>query len=180
MNRTLAEEYMARGWKNDGSLPPGWEEMIDAETGQPFYVDHNTRTTSWVRHSNCLLFVLVIHNLTQLSHCVCHHPQVDPRDVFIKKSTFSECQGDELPFGWEEAFDPTVGVYFVDHNTWSTQLEDPRTNKYAEQVSELQVFLMHAKNNIRQKVLEVILACPLGYSRHFALTFHLRHPTYLE
>lgn len=32
------------------------EERIDVETGKPFYVDHNTQTTSWV----------------------------DPRDVFIK------------------------------------------------------------------------------------------------
>eukprot|EP00042_Codosiga_hollandica_P035769 m.267911 g.267911 ORF g.267911 m.267911 type:complete len:758 (+) comp54721_c0_seq1:653-2926(+) len=127
MNQQRAAEYIARGWRNDGSLPPGWDEMIDSETGQAFYVDHTTRTTSWI----------------------------DPRDIFRRKHTFNECVGDELPFGWEEAFDPTVGIYFIDHNSWSTQLEDPRTNKYAEQVSELQVFLMHAKSNARQKAAEI-------------------------
>lgn len=30
-----------------GSLPPGWEERTDAVTGKPFYIDHNTRTTTW-------------------------------------------------------------------------------------------------------------------------------------
>ncbi|KAL0914723.1 hypothetical protein M5K25_015096 [Dendrobium thyrsiflorum] len=30
-----------------GSLPPGWEERRDAVTGKPFYIDHNTRTTTW-------------------------------------------------------------------------------------------------------------------------------------
>jgi len=29
-------------------LPPGWEEKIDAN-GRTYYVDHNTRTTTWQR-----------------------------------------------------------------------------------------------------------------------------------
>ncbi|KAM2970145.1 hypothetical protein FF2_017151 [Malus domestica] len=28
-------------------LPPGWEKRSDAVTGKTFYVDHNTRTTTW-------------------------------------------------------------------------------------------------------------------------------------
>ncbi|CAM6096439.1 unnamed protein product [Calypogeia fissa] len=30
-----------------GPLPPGWEMRSDAVTGQVFYIDHNTRTTTW-------------------------------------------------------------------------------------------------------------------------------------
>ncbi|XP_078444918.1 putative phosphoinositide phosphatase SAC9 isoform X2 [Wolffia australiana] len=30
-----------------GYLPPGWEERSDAVTGKIFYIDHNTRTTTW-------------------------------------------------------------------------------------------------------------------------------------
>lgn len=30
-----------------GSLPPGWEECRDATIGKSFYIDHNTRTTTW-------------------------------------------------------------------------------------------------------------------------------------
>ncbi|XP_020642163.3 BAG family molecular chaperone regulator 3 [Pogona vitticeps] len=28
-------------------LPPGWEVKIDPQTGWPFFVDHNNRTTTW-------------------------------------------------------------------------------------------------------------------------------------
>lgn len=30
-------------------LPSGWEERSDAVTGKTFYIDHNTRTTTWER-----------------------------------------------------------------------------------------------------------------------------------
>mmetsp|Transcript_106955 Transcript_106955/g.310523 ORF Transcript_106955/g.310523 Transcript_106955/m.310523 type:complete len:341 (-) Transcript_106955:343-1365(-) len=30
-------------------LPPGWEERRDPKTQRPYYVDHNTRKTSWKR-----------------------------------------------------------------------------------------------------------------------------------
>uniref|UniRef100_A0A667YIS6 WW domain-containing protein n=1 Tax=Myripristis murdjan TaxID=586833 RepID=A0A667YIS6_9TELE len=42
---------------------------------------------------------------------------IDPRDRQTKPLTFADCIGDELPVGWEEAYDPTVGAYYVDHNT---------------------------------------------------------------
>jgi E3 ubiquitin-protein ligase NEDD4 len=31
---------------NPSALPPGWEMKIDPK-GRPYYVDHNTRTTSF-------------------------------------------------------------------------------------------------------------------------------------
>lgn len=34
-----------------------------------------------------------------------------------KPLSFADCIGDELPVGWEEAYDPQVGSYYVDHNT---------------------------------------------------------------
>lgn len=40
--------------------------------------------------------------------------------VFFRQTkplTFADCIGDELPVGWEEAYDPAVGAYYVDHNT---------------------------------------------------------------
>ena len=29
-------------------LPPGWEKRSDAVTGKTYYIDHNTRTTTWM------------------------------------------------------------------------------------------------------------------------------------
>ncbi|KAL3891468.1 hypothetical protein ACJMK2_003730 [Sinanodonta woodiana] len=28
-------------------LPPGWEMLVDSNTGWPYFIDHNTRTTTW-------------------------------------------------------------------------------------------------------------------------------------
>jgi len=28
-------------------LPPGWQMMFDGATGRHFFVDHNTKTTTW-------------------------------------------------------------------------------------------------------------------------------------
>ncbi|PKA51081.1 putative phosphoinositide phosphatase SAC9 [Apostasia shenzhenica] len=39
-------EYNRYG-RDNGSLPSGWEERRDAVTGKPFYIDHNTKTTTW-------------------------------------------------------------------------------------------------------------------------------------
>lgn len=36
---------------------------------------------------------------------------------YTKPLTFADCISDELPLGWEEAYDTQVGVYYIDHNT---------------------------------------------------------------
>ncbi|KAG8008437.1 Protein WWC2, partial [Nibea albiflora] len=63
-----------------------------------------------------------------------------------KPLTFADCIGDELPVGWEEAYDPVVGAYYVDHNTKSTQLEDPRAQWQREQESMLRDYLAVASD----------------------------------
>ena len=35
----------------DSPLPPGWEEKVD-NLGRSYYVDHNTRNTTWTRPVN--------------------------------------------------------------------------------------------------------------------------------
>jgi E3 ubiquitin-protein ligase NEDD4 len=32
---------------NNSSLPPGWEIRIDPHSGRTYFLDHNTKTTSW-------------------------------------------------------------------------------------------------------------------------------------
>lgn len=34
---------------------------------------------------------------------------------FTKPQSFADCIGNELPLGWEEAFDPHIGVYYINH-----------------------------------------------------------------
>jgi E3 ubiquitin-protein ligase NEDD4 len=91
-----------------GSLPHGWEERFTLE-GRPYYVDHNTRTTTWV----------------------------DPRRQAIIRVMGPNGQGSALqpqaisqlgplPSGWEMRLTSTARVYFVDHNTKTTTWDDPR------------------------------------------------------
>jgi len=35
------------GVMHNAPLPPGWQMMFDNSTGRPFFVDHNTKTTTW-------------------------------------------------------------------------------------------------------------------------------------
>ncbi|KAF7249147.1 Protein KIBRA [Varanus komodoensis] len=97
-------------------LPEGWEEARDFD-GKVYYIDHRTKTTSWV----------------------------DPRDRYTKPLTFADCISDELPLGWEEAYDPQVGVYYIDHNTKTTQIEDPRVQWRREQEHMLKDYLVLAQ-----------------------------------
>ncbi|KDQ18456.1 hypothetical protein BOTBODRAFT_63405 [Botryobasidium botryosum FD-172 SS1] len=91
-----------------GALPAGWEERHTPE-GRPYYVDHNTRTTTWVDPRRQHVTVSVAPNGTQLS--------IQPTPV---------SQLGPLPSGWEMRLTSTARVYFVDHNTKTTTWDDPR------------------------------------------------------
>ncbi|KAI2663822.1 Membrane-associated guanylate kinase, WW and PDZ domain-containing protein 3 [Labeo rohita] len=76
-------------------LPYNWE-MAYTETGMVYFIDHNTKSTTWL----------------------------DPR--LVKKAKPPEkCEDGELPYGWEEIDDPQYGTYYVDHINQRTQFENP-------------------------------------------------------
>ncbi|XP_072310895.1 E3 ubiquitin-protein ligase NEDD4-like isoform X8 [Eucyclogobius newberryi] len=82
-------------------LPPGWEMRI-APNGRPFFIDHNSRVTTWD----------------------------DPRlkyPVHMRNKNLME-PGDlgPLPPGWEERVHTDGRTFYIDHNTKNTQWEDPR------------------------------------------------------
>ncbi|XP_017553646.1 protein WWC3 isoform X1 [Pygocentrus nattereri] len=103
-------------------LPAGWEEARDYD-GRVFYIDHNTRQTSWI----------------------------DPRDRITKPLTFADCVGDELPLGWEVVYDQQVGVYYIDHINKTTQIENPRTQWRQEQERMLKEYLVVAQEALNAK-----------------------------
>ncbi|XP_053083155.1 membrane-associated guanylate kinase, WW and PDZ domain-containing protein 1b isoform X7 [Pangasianodon hypophthalmus] len=91
-----------------GPLPENWE-MAYTENGEVYFIDHNTKTTSWI----------------------------DPRCLDKPQKPLEECDDDEgvhteeldndleLPTGWERIDDPVYGVYYVDHINRKTQYENP-------------------------------------------------------
>ncbi|XP_053234249.1 membrane-associated guanylate kinase, WW and PDZ domain-containing protein 1 isoform X15 [Podarcis raffonei] len=83
--------------ENLGPLPENWE-MAYTENGEVYFIDHNTKTTSWL----------------------------DPRCLNKQQKPLEECEDDEgvhteeldseleLPTGWEKIEDPVYGVYYVE------------------------------------------------------------------
>uniref|UniRef100_A0A674BT55 Membrane associated guanylate kinase, WW and PDZ domain containing 1 n=1 Tax=Salmo trutta TaxID=8032 RepID=A0A674BT55_SALTR len=67
-----------------GPLPDNWE-MAYTENGEVYFIDHNTKTTSWI----------------------------DPRCLEKPLKPLEECEDDELPAGWEKIDDPVYGVYYM-------------------------------------------------------------------
>ena len=54
MDRHIFQDLQSEPRQNTGILPPGWEMIFDHTTGWPYFVDHNTHTTTWedprIRH----------------------------------------------------------------------------------------------------------------------------------
>ncbi|XP_076027893.1 E3 ubiquitin-protein ligase NEDD4-like isoform X2 [Genypterus blacodes] len=82
-------------------LPPGWEMRI-APNGRPFFIDHNSRVTTW--EDPRLKYPVHMRNKNSM----------EPGDL------------GPLPPGWEERVHSDGRTFYIDHNTKNTQWEDPR------------------------------------------------------
>uniref|UniRef100_A0A8C3GBJ5 E3 ubiquitin-protein ligase n=1 Tax=Cyclopterus lumpus TaxID=8103 RepID=A0A8C3GBJ5_CYCLU len=92
---------------DSGSLPAGWE-VRSAPSGRPFFINHNTKTTTWEdpRHPK-----IPVHMRKR--------PSLDPSDL------------GPLPPGWEERIHTDGRIFYIDHNTKNTQWDDPRLQNSA-------------------------------------------------
>ncbi|XP_051772762.1 E3 ubiquitin-protein ligase NEDD4-like isoform X15 [Ctenopharyngodon idella] len=91
---------------NQSFLPPGWEMRI-APNGRPFFIDHNSRTTTWEDPR----LKYPVHMRTKAS--------LDPGDLGPLPNLPEEP-------GWEERVHADGRTFYIDHNTKKTQWEDPR------------------------------------------------------
>lgn len=92
-----------------GELPAGWEQRHTPE-GRAYFVDHNTRTTTWVDPRRQQYIRMYGQNATG--------------NTTIQQQPVSQLG--PLPSGWEMRLTNTARVYFVDHNTKTTTWDDPR------------------------------------------------------
>lgn len=46
-SRPMFNTFSDNPSQNQGILPPGWEMIFDHRTGWPYFVDHNSHTTTW-------------------------------------------------------------------------------------------------------------------------------------
>uniref|UniRef100_A0A2K6CFA7 E3 ubiquitin-protein ligase n=1 Tax=Macaca nemestrina TaxID=9545 RepID=A0A2K6CFA7_MACNE len=131
------------GNANAETLPSGWEQRKDPH-GRTYYVDHNTRTTTWERPQPLPPGRVddrgrVYYRPTMES--VRNFEQVDSTDrvYFVNHNTKTtqwedpRTQGlqneEPLPEGWEIRYTREGVRYFVDHNTRTTTFKDPRNGK---------------------------------------------------
>uniref|UniRef100_A0A8C5BWE6 E3 ubiquitin-protein ligase n=1 Tax=Gadus morhua TaxID=8049 RepID=A0A8C5BWE6_GADMO len=114
-------------WERPEPLPSGWERRVDP-MGRVYFVDHITRTTTWQRPT-----METVRNYEQWQH---QRSQLQgAMQQFNQRFIYGQDQVpaaqsdplDSLPLGWEKRTDSTGRVYFVHHQTRTTQWEDPRT-----------------------------------------------------
>lgn len=93
-----------------GELPAGWEQRHTPE-GRAYFVDHNTRTTTWV-------------DPRRQQYIRMYGQNSNGNNTTIQQQPVSQLG--PLPSGWEMRLTNTARVYFVDHNTKTTTWDDPR------------------------------------------------------
>ncbi|RZF35830.1 hypothetical protein LSTR_LSTR008936 [Laodelphax striatellus] len=92
-------------------LPQGWSLQV-APNGRVFFIDHNTKATTWVDPRTGRASPMP--NQSQMS------------TTAVRKVAGSEDELGPLPEGWEERVHSDGRIFFIDHNTRTTQWEDPR------------------------------------------------------
>ncbi|XP_032153263.1 E3 ubiquitin-protein ligase NEDD4 isoform X2 [Sapajus apella] len=104
-------------------LPPGWEEKQD-ERGRSYYVDHNSRTTTWTKPT--VQATVETNQLTSSQSSAGPQSQASTSDSGQQVTQPSETEQGFLPKGWEVRHAPNGRPFFIDHNTKTTTWEDPR------------------------------------------------------
>jgi E3 ubiquitin-protein ligase NEDD4 len=138
-----------------GRLPAGWERRED-NLGRTYYVDHNTRSTTWTRpsdrqdeqrsrmenqvnmerqrHQNRMLpedrTGASSPNLQEGRGGTSSSPGSNANAVQMMATGATTAGTGELPAGWEQRHTPEGRAYFVDHNTRTTTWVDPRRQQY--------------------------------------------------
>ncbi|KAI0217113.1 E3 ubiquitin-protein ligase Su(dx) [Lamellibrachia satsuma] len=140
---------------NDEPVPEGWEVRMDPH-GRSYYVDHNSRTTTWERPTPLPpgwerrvdqrgRVYYVDHNTRTTTW---QRPNADminniqnyqmwrqnrqldhlaQRFLFPQQAPDTSDPLGTLPEAWEKRSDANGRVYFVNHKNRTTQWEDPRT-----------------------------------------------------
>uniref|UniRef100_A0A8C8EX79 HECT-type E3 ubiquitin transferase n=1 Tax=Oncorhynchus tshawytscha TaxID=74940 RepID=A0A8C8EX79_ONCTS len=93
-------------------LPPGWEEKQDSKS-RPYYVNHNSRITTWTRP------LIQEDPRLKIPVHMRRRPSLDPTDL------------GPMPPGWEERVHSDGRIFYIDHNTKNTQWDDPRLQNSA-------------------------------------------------
>ncbi|XP_014031298.1 E3 ubiquitin-protein ligase NEDD4-like isoform X2 [Salmo salar] len=105
-------------------LPPGWEEKQDSKS-RPYYVNHNSRITTWTRPLIQITSDAAAQAVLSQNTTVYQPPMLSPEGS-PQHSPGSQRECGFMPAGWEVRNAPNGKPFFIDHNTKTTSWEDPR------------------------------------------------------
>jgi hypothetical protein len=108
-----------------GPLAKHWEKKVDQGTGRTYFKNHKTRQTTWI----------------------------DPRTEFTRKKNAAATEGDELPYGWDEA-EINNEKYYIDHVNQQTHWLHPRLlmEEMREQYKEREEKTQERADQLRQEL----------------------------
>ncbi|KAI9353766.1 hypothetical protein BDR26DRAFT_14525 [Obelidium mucronatum] len=98
-----------------GPLPAGWEQRMTSD-GRAYFVDHNTRTTTWLDPRRDRRVTAPTGNMTP----------GQAQAYLLQMQTQTAATFGPLPSGWEMRITNTNRIYFVDHSSKITTWDDPR------------------------------------------------------
>uniref|UniRef100_A0A8C7SIE5 E3 ubiquitin-protein ligase n=1 Tax=Oncorhynchus mykiss TaxID=8022 RepID=A0A8C7SIE5_ONCMY len=96
-------------------LPPGWEQRKDPH-GRTYYVDHNTKTTTWERPQPLPPGSV---------RWICSLPSVIFRSLIVGHIAYWSSVSIHEKCIWERRVDDRGRIYYVDHNTRTTTWQRP-------------------------------------------------------
>ncbi|XP_026320391.1 E3 ubiquitin-protein ligase Nedd-4 isoform X2 [Hyposmocoma kahamanoa] len=100
-----ASSAQSQNLPSSDGLPLGWS-MQRAPNGRIFFIDHNDKTTTWI---------------DPRTGCASSLPSAAAASAGAESDDLGP-----LPEGWEERVHTDGRIFFIDHNTRTTQWEDPR------------------------------------------------------
>uniref|UniRef100_A0A8C7V9Y7 E3 ubiquitin-protein ligase n=1 Tax=Oncorhynchus mykiss TaxID=8022 RepID=A0A8C7V9Y7_ONCMY len=146
VNNLLASADRAPSWRicllaTSAGLPPGWEEKQDSKS-RPYYVNHNSRITTWTRpliQVGCIPPSFITSEAAAQAllsqNATVYQPPMLPPEGSPQHSPGSQRECGFMPAGWEVRNAPNGKPFFIDHNTkttsWNTQWDDPRLQNSA-------------------------------------------------
>lgn len=143
MPATIEHMYSSRQYAQDAiqnqPLPPGWE-LAKTPDGTSYYIDHNTKTTTWEdprkimsRHSQRGgAYPHSLHQQPQphMSVPLYPHPHLVPTPQQQQQQAQQQQPQQHsvdhmLPDGWQRAYTPEGEVYYINHKERTTSWLPP-------------------------------------------------------
>ncbi|KAG8194152.1 hypothetical protein JTE90_000990 [Oedothorax gibbosus] len=101
-------------------MPEGWQ-MAHTATGQRYFLNHLTQTTTWEDPRK----KLSAGSLSNSSGITCSSPSISPATSLLNLG--------QLPENWQQATTEEGEIYFINHKTRTTSWYDPRIPVHLQQ-----------------------------------------------